>query len=750
MTLRQLANTILAAALVVATGVTLTGFVIWQQTRNSLNDVETLSEAREGALRIDAAIRYLSQIRLEPDILRGLALQSRRLTALLENETHPQTPITRLHLDEIEMLANSVLAELETGTAAALDLAPLTEQMRIHETGALDALSLIIADRNRDIVARLQQSLVLLMLIALVVAALGFVAFWVFFRRILHPLQHFADGVRRFGDGDDSLRIAINGNDELSDVAGLFNKAMEQRAAYQQQLRERIKEQHCLYAILQVTTDDKRSVTEVCRETVQLIPTGMQYEDAAMARIHLADQVFASSNWTDASARIISPIRVADKEAGQVEVAYARRLPDQPGGEGPFLVEERTLLDSIAMHLARMLQDRQVRENLARNQRLQAVGELTGGIAHDFNNLLTVIQGNAELLEEQYRERDTDTAELAGMINTAAHRAAELTRRLLAFSRRQALEPRSTDVNQLIREMRQLLERTLREHMELKFTFSSELWPALIDPAQLETALLNLIVNARDAMPDGGQLTIETGNVQLDADYAMSRSEVTPGDYVMVAVSDTGAGMASTVLEHIFEPFFTTKDKERGTGLGLSMVYGFVKQSEGHVTVYSEPGEGTTVRLYLPRAAGVAEPREKPGSEQVPGGDAHVLLVEDDALVRSYTRDQLTALGYQVRTAHNGIEAKATLEGDLPIDLLLTDVIMPGGISGHELAKIAVVLRPGLKVLYMSGYTENAIVHHGRLDPGVSLLSKPFRRADLAKKVREVLDGTMSDNLARR
>ncbi|MEX1198917.1 MAG: ATP-binding protein [Pseudohongiellaceae bacterium] len=741
MKLRTLASLILAAALVVATGVTLTGLLIWQHTRSSVTDIEALSAAREDALRIDTSIRYLNQIRLEPGILRGLVQQSQRLTTMLENESHPEAPIAHLHLNEIEMLANSILTELESGAGAfALRPAPLTSQMRIHETGALDALNIIIADRNRDIVATLQQSLVLLISIALAVAALGCVGFWLFFRRILHPLRHFADGVRHFGDGDDSLRITVGGNDELSDVAGLFNRAMDQRATYQRQLQERIKEQQCLYSVLELATDDNRPVTEICRETAQLIPAGMLHEDEAMARVHYNGEVFSSGNWNEVRACIDSPIRIGEELFGRVEVAYPRELPDQPGNEGPFLVEEHTLLDSIAMHLARMLEHRKMRESLARSQRLQAIGELTGGIAHDFNNLLTVIQGNAELLGDLYREDDARAAELASMIDTAALRAAELTRRLLAFARRQALEPRSVNINQLIEKMRGLLERTLGEHVELKFNFAADQWPALVDPAQLETALLNLIVNARDAMSTSGKLTIETGNAPLDADFASSRPEVTPGDYVLVAVSDTGTGMAPDVLERVFEPFFTTKNEERGTGLGLSMVYGFVKQSNGHVAVYSEPDEGTTVRLYLPRAEGAAESLAKPGSETMSGGDDDVLLVEDDALVRQFTHDQLSALGYRVRAAADGLEAKAILESDERIDLLLTDVIMPGGISGHELAQLAVQLRPGLKVLYMSGYTENAIVHHGRLDAGVHLLSKPFRRAELARKVREVLD----------
>ena len=744
MKLRKLTTVIFVASLVVATGIALAGFLVWQHTRSSLVEVDTLSEARDHAYSIDIAIRYLSDVRLEPDILRGVAHESRRLSALLNDESHPEVHTALLHLAEIEALAHHALSVLDaqpTDASAPRRLAAVSGQMRIHESGALDAIITIIEDRNRNIIGTLQQSLLLVLVIALVVALLGCLVFWAFYRRIRRPLRNVAEGVRRFGEGDESVRIAVNGQDELSDVARLFNQAMDQRAAYQMQLRERIKELRCLYRVLELTTDDDRPAADVCREVAHLIPAHMLHEDAAVARVQCDGEVFSSTNWAEPRASMSSPIRVDGEEVGHVDVGYARELPDQAGGEGPFLAEERTLLDSIAMHLARMLQDRKLRDALARSQRLQAVGELTGGIAHDFNNLLTVIQGNAELLGDMVRDSDDEAAELAGMIDSAAQRGAELTHRLLAFARRQALEPRAVDVNRLVEGMRGLLQRTLGEHVALDLKLGDDLWPALVDPAQLETALLNLVVNARDAMPEGGGLMLETANMTLDADYAEARHEVTPGDYVRVAVSDTGTGMAPEVLERAFEPFFTTKPKDRGTGLGLSMVYGFVKQSSGHVAVYSEPGEGTTVRLYLPRAREAEAVAEKPEIASMPRGEARVLLVEDDDLVRRYTRDQLAALGYRVQSAADGFEAKTILESEAPFDLLLTDIVMPGGMSGRDLAGIAVELRPELKVLYMSGYTENAIVHHGRLDPGVSLLSKPFRRADLARKVHEVLAG---------
>jgi CheY-like chemotaxis protein len=289
--------------------------------------------------------------------------------------------------------------------------------------------------------------------------------------------------------------------------------------------------------------------------------------------------------------------------------------------------------------------------------------------------------------------------------------------------------------------MEQMLRRTLGEDVEIEMRLATPLWPALADRAQVESALLNLAINARDAMPAGGKLTIETDNAHLDADYAVHNAEVTPGDYVALAVTDTGTGMTPAVLEHAFEPFFTTKEVGKGTGLGLSMIYGFAKQSQGHVKIYSEVWHGTTVRLYLPRQV-TAESKAAPaaGDRGRERGSETILVVEDDADVRAFVTGQLRDLGYRVIEAADGPQAQRMLESDQPLDLLFTDVVMPGGMSGRQLADAARARRPGLKAVFTSGYTENSIVHQGKLDKGVNFLSKPFRRQDLARKVRETLD----------
>lgn len=376
-------------------------------------------------------------------------------------------------------------------------------------------------------------------------------------------------------------------------------------------------------------------------------------------------------------------------------------------------------------------------EQLRQSQRLETVGQLTGGMAHDFNNLLTVILGNAEILAEEMSSLPRGKA-LAEMIVQAAQRGSELTSRLLAFARKQALAPQIVNPNRVLTEMDGLLRRTLGEHIEINVVLSAGLWSAMVDPAQLESATLNLCLNARDAMPQGGRLTIETANVRLDAEYTSQHPDVQPGDYVMVAVSDTGYGIESGLLERVFEPFFTTKEPGKGTGLGLSMVYGFLKQSRGHVSIYSEIGQGTTVKLYLPKAAG-EEPEVSKRGESLNSGTGIILLVEDDALVRGYTHMQLTSLGYQVIEACNAGEALDVLRSPQELDLLFTDVVMPGGMNGKQLAVEAKNLRPELPVLFVSGYTDNAIVHHGRLDPGVQLLTKPYFKADLAQRVAQAI-----------
>jgi PAS domain S-box-containing protein len=382
---------------------------------------------------------------------------------------------------------------------------------------------------------------------------------------------------------------------------------------------------------------------------------------------------------------------------------------------------------------------RQTEHQLQQAQKLDAIGKLTGGVAHDFNNMLTVITGTTETLVDNL-VRQPELQSVAKLIDDAAERCAELIQHLLAFARKQTLQPRNVDINGAVLDIAKLLRPTLGEQIEIETILEREAAASHIDPSQLANSVLNMAINARDAMPGGGKLLLETRNVVLDEAYAQANADVRPGPYVMLAVSDSGTGMPAEVRDKVFEPFFTTKEVGKGSGLGLSMVYGFVKQSGGHIKVYSEEGHGTTIRLYLPPARGRAETSVST-TAPVSGGSETVLVVEDDSLVRNFVVAQLHGLGYKTIAAADSRAAMAHVESGEPFDLLFTDVIMPGGMTGRQLADEVAKLRPGMKVLYTSGYTDNAIVHHGRLDEGVLLLTKPYRKSQLAQMVRQALGG---------
>ncbi|MBD1874908.1 PAS domain-containing protein [Nodosilinea sp. FACHB-131] len=393
-----------------------------------------------------------------------------------------------------------------------------------------------------------------------------------------------------------------------------------------------------------------------------------------------------------------------------------------------------------------LTEQKNLEAQLLQSQKMEAIGQLTGGVAHDFNNLLTVILGNAELLVELL-DTQPRLRSLADMISGAAHRGADLTQRLLVFARRQILDPKPVDVNQLLDRMDAMLRRTLGEQVEVRCRYDAYLGFALVDASQLENALLNLCLNARDAMGGVGCLTLTTAQTCIISPSDKPQGDFSPGDYVVIAVSDHGAGMGPELLSQVFEPFFTTKAKGKGTGLGLSMVYGFVRQSNGYVTIDSEPGVGTTVRLYLPRCRDGRPALEGRRSPQLSplwvdacsSGSELILLVEDNALVRDYAQQQLESLGYRVLAAENGPTALELLHQWPEIDLLFTDVIMPGGMTGCDLVAAAHQLRPQLRVLYTSGYTENALVNQEAQEPGILLLAKPYQRAELAYHVRQAL-----------
>jgi PAS domain S-box-containing protein len=389
----------------------------------------------------------------------------------------------------------------------------------------------------------------------------------------------------------------------------------------------------------------------------------------------------------------------------------------------------------------------QTQRALFQAQKMEALGKLTGGVAHDFNNVLQVLRGNLEVLESRYG-RDSWSAERLGKAIDAVDRGAKLASQLLAFGRQQPLAPVVMNPAHQLRALDDLLRRALGETIEIESVVAGGLWNILADPHQLENVILNLAINARDAMPDGGKLTLELANATLDDEYVSTVPDVSPGQYVMLAVTDTGTGMTREVMERAFDPFFSTKPEGQGTGLGLSMAYGFVRQSGGHIKLYSEIGEGTTVRIYLPRSTGTAVEFPPRTSRSVEHGEETILVVEDDPQVQSTVVELLTGLGYAVLKANDAQQALAVVASGVHIDLLFTDVVMPGPLRSPDMARQAARMLPGLKVLFTSGYTQNAIVHGGRLDPGVELLSKPYSRQQLAMKVRQVLGDSDGDSKA--
>jgi PAS domain S-box-containing protein len=514
---------------------------------------------------------------------------------------------------------------------------------------------------------------------------------------------------------------------------------------------------------------ESRRAQETLRESEQL---ARGIIDTALDAFVQIDEAGTVSDWNSQAEKIFGWPRseVLGKSLGELIIPEFHRAAHKSGlerflrsGEGPILgsrleiearrrdgKEIKVELSVTALRrrdgfvfngFIRDLTDKIAAEDRIRqSEKMEAVGQLTGGIAHDFNNILTVITGTIEILADAVAN-EPQLAAITRMIDEAAARGADLTQHLLAFARKQPLQPRETDVNSLIIDTARLLRPTLGEQIEIESVFANEICLATVDPNQLATAMLNLAINARDAMPEGGKLTLETGSAYLDENYASTHTDVQPGHYVLIAVSDTGTGIPAAILDKVFDPFFTSKGPGKGTGLGLSMVYGFVKQSAGHIKIYSEEGHGTTIKMYLPPGTGASPASEIAAAPAIQGGHETILVVEDDRLVRDYVLTQLHSLGYATLDAANGAEAVAIMEAGGAFDLLFTDVIMPGAMNGRQLADEIAMRRPGLKVVFTSGYTENAIIHHGRLDSGVLLLAKPYRKSDLAGMIRKALEG---------
>ena len=478
---------------------------------------------------------------------------------------------------------------------------------------------------------------------------------------------------------------------------------------------------------------------------------------ASYFRTRLADHLWRALAPATSPGRIIvvTPVVQRGEKLGSIYLRYRTEPPLRRLGRyiGPGLLVLMALLMFVVMildaralgranqHLKTQMDEREKAEAaLRQSQKMEAIGRLTGGIAHDFNNMLAIVLGSLDLLQRRYADADPKMLRLVNHATEGAKRAAALTQRLLAFSRLQPLKPTSGDIARAVNEMTELLRRTLGETIEVETVSAGGLWRAHIDLPQLETAIVNLAINARDAMPQGGKLTIETGNAFLDRTYASREEDLKPGQYVMVAISDTGAGIPPELMEKVFEPFFTTKPAGLGTGLGLSQVLGFIKQSGGHMRIYSEVGVGTTVKLYLPRSLNEVDRPAPLSLKSTTRGRRNltVLLVEDEAGVRDFATEALVELGYDVIAAEAAAPALELLDANPEITLLLTDVVMPET-NGRVLAGEALRRRPDLRVVFMTGYTQNAIIHNGVVDPGTNLVTKPFTVAQLEAELDAAL-----------
>jgi len=537
-------------------------------------------------------------------------------------------------------------------------------------------------------------------------------------------------------------------NQELEQIKNELEKRVQERTKDLQKrthdLGERLKELNCLYSVSELI-EKGISIEMTIKEIVNIISFAWQYPEISWARIIFEGQEFKSNNFKETVWRQTSEIIVLEKKVGTVEVGYLEERSEEH--EGPFLKEERDLINEIAERIGRFIernqtekQKQELESQLQQAQKMESVGRLAGGVAHDYNNALSVIMGYAELAMADIDPTGSLHDDL-NQILMASKRATNITKQLLAFARKQTIAPMVLDLNKNMENMLKMLKRLIGEDIDLAWLPAKDLWSVKIDPTQIDQILANLCVNARDAIKGVGKITIETEKKVLDKSYCQDHAEFVPGKFVLLIISDNGCGMDKKIQANIFEPFFTTKDVDKGTGLGLSTVYGIVKQNKGFINVYSEPGKGTAVKIYLPMHEGKAVDLQKKSMPRIPqGGGETILLVEDSLPILKLAKKILENLGYKVLdadTPKKAIElAKEHIGG---IQLLVSDVIMPE-MNGLELANNLQTLYPDSKRLFMSGYTANVIARHGVLDQGVHFIQKPFSKNDLAQIIRKILD----------
>lgn len=621
----------------------------------------------------------------------------------------------------------------------------LINQVADHGIAIESAIDQLMQENQQIIESHINRILFVFMFSALVFGILCVIAFGMMYQRIAVPTRNLINTIKRISTNDEMARAEVIGKDEMAELAVAFNALLDQKDRSNQHILQQQNELSQQANLLEIAGRITRfGGWYADMETNQVKWSNM------VAKIHGKPLGFSPTLEQGLSFYIpehqarIKELFTACYEQGtpydvELQIINSAGEPLWIRTSGEAVRNSKGKI--IGVHGAfQDISDRIELENrLRQSQKLEAVGQLTGGVAHDFNNLLTVVIGNSQILTETLDESNK-LKPLAEMILQAGYRGAELTQSLLAFARKQPLDPKSVSIKELIQQLWPLLERALGAEISIQFLAKDNLQQVMVDPGQFENALLNLTLNAKDAMPDGGRIVIDAHNTHLPDKYAENH-QIAAGEYVVLAISDSGCGIPADKLHRVFEPFYTTKAKDKGTGLGLAMVYGFIKQSNGHVNIYSEPQQGTTVRLYLPIANNkdLSTSNFKPTITDLQSGDEYILVVEDDPLVRDYVVSQLSDLGYQIISAVDGNQAMEILQSEQIIDLLLTDVVLPEGLNGRQIAEQAAKLRPTLRVLYTSGYTENSIVHHGRLDPGVLLLSKPYSREELASKVRLAL-----------
>jgi PAS domain S-box-containing protein len=575
--------------------------------------------------------------------------------------------------------------------------------------------------------------------------AFGFGA-WLLRRLVIQRLTLLQSAVGDLAKGDYATRVPVQGRDELCELASAFNTMAEQRQqaeSLRQESEQQVRDllDSTAEAIYGVDNEGRCTLTNpACLQMLgypdagELIGKALHpliHHTKADGTPHPLDECLIDKAWRDGQATHTAEDIFWRSDGSSFPVEFSA-YPIRRDGEVVGAVV--TFLD-----ITERLQNE---ESLRRAQKMEAVGQLTGGIAHDFNNLLGIMLGNLDFLQRLVAD-DEKASKRVQTTTKAALRATDLTKQLLGFSRRESKNITATDLNQVIRGMKNLIARSVTPEVEVEVQLAEGLWLTEIDRGDLQDALLNLVLNARDAMPNGGKLTIETANRVLDAIYEEQNPIADQGDYVQLAVSDNGSGIPAEALEHIFEPFFTTKPEGKGTGLGMSMVYGFTQRSKGYIKAYSEPGIGTTVRLYLPRSGDQVQESTRPTDKKtgLPRGNEVILIVDDEADLLELAKDHLETLGYHTIVAENGKQALQKLAEAEHIDLLFSDVVMPGGINGYELAEQATTKRPELKVLLTSGFTKKAIAKNGQAQFSATLLNKPYSKAELAWRVRETLDG---------